>query len=65
VKLVYDELRRLDAQELAREKPGQTLDATSLVQEAYLRLVGMDGGDPWDGRGHAPHRWTYPRKMKN
>ena len=37
--LVYDELRRLAAQKLAREKPGQTLDATALVHEAYLRLV--------------------------
>src|SRR5258706_5196105 len=38
--LVYEELRRLAAQQLAREKPGQTLDATALVHEAYLRLVG-------------------------
>jgi RNA polymerase sigma factor (TIGR02999 family) len=49
--LVYDELRRLAAQRLARENPGQTLDATALVHEAYLRLVGPQ--DPgWDGRGH-------------
>jgi RNA polymerase sigma factor (TIGR02999 family) len=49
--LVYDELRRLAAQRLAREKPGQTLQATALVHEAYLRLVGpQDTG--WDGRGH-------------
>jgi RNA polymerase sigma factor (TIGR02999 family) len=49
--LVYDELRKLAAQKLAREKPGQTLQATSLVHEAYLRLVGT--GDPgWSGRGH-------------
>ena len=49
--LVYDELRRLAAQRLAREKPGQTLQATALVHEAYLRLVGPQ--DPgWDGRGH-------------
>ena len=49
--LVYDELRRLAAQRLAREKPGQTLQATALVHEAYLRLVGpQDLG--WDGRGH-------------
>ncbi len=49
--LVYDELRRLAAQRLAQEKPGQTLQATALVHEAYLRLVGAD--DPgWDGRGH-------------
>src|SRR5262245_8041203 len=51
--LVYDELRRLAAQKLARERPGQTLDATALVHEAYLRLVGGRGaGDGWDGRGH-------------
>ncbi len=49
--LVYEELRRLAAQRLAREKPGQTLQATALVHEAYLRLVGPQ--DPgWDGRGH-------------
>jgi RNA polymerase sigma factor (TIGR02999 family) len=50
--LVYDELRKLAAQKLARERPGQTLEATALVHEAYLRLVGP-GPDPgWDGRGH-------------
>jgi RNA polymerase sigma factor (TIGR02999 family) len=49
--LVYDELRKLAAQKLAREKPGQTLDATALVHEAYLRLVGKSA-QPWDGRGH-------------
>lgn len=49
--LVYDELRKLAAQRLAQEKPGQTLQATALVHEAYLRLVGAD--DPgWGGRGH-------------
>jgi RNA polymerase sigma factor (TIGR02999 family) len=49
--LVYDELRRLAAQKLAREAPGQTLQATALVHEAYLRLVGSQ--DPgWSGRGH-------------
>jgi RNA polymerase sigma factor (TIGR02999 family) len=49
--LVYDELRRLAAQRLAREQPGQTLQATALVHEAYLRLVGRQ--DPgWNGRGH-------------
>jgi RNA polymerase sigma factor (TIGR02999 family) len=47
--LVYDELRKLAAARLAREVPGQTLDATALVHEAYLRLV---GGDGFDGRGH-------------
>jgi RNA polymerase sigma factor (TIGR02999 family) len=52
--LVYDELRKLAAQKLAHEKPGQTLDATALVHEAYLRLVGPSGSEPphWDGRGH-------------
>jgi RNA polymerase sigma factor (TIGR02999 family) len=51
--LVYDELRRLAAQKLAQEKPGQTLDATALVHEAYLRLV--DTAKPqaaWNGKGH-------------
>ena len=49
--LVYDELRKLAAQRLAQEKPGQTLQATALVHEAYLRLVGS--ADPgWTGRGH-------------
>ncbi|HMF12871.1 MAG TPA: ECF-type sigma factor [Gemmataceae bacterium] len=50
--LVYDELRRLAAEKLAREKPGQTLDATALVHEAYLRLVGPADGDRWRDRGH-------------
>jgi RNA polymerase sigma factor (TIGR02999 family) len=50
--LVYDELRSLAAARLAHEKPGQTLQPTALVHEAYLRLVG--GGDPqkWDSRSH-------------
>src|SRR6516164_4984053 len=50
--LVYDELRRLAAQRLAREKPGQTLQATALVHEAYLRLVGNGEERHWDGRRH-------------
>ena len=50
--LVYDELRRLAAQRLAQEKPGQTLQATALVHEAYLRLVGKGDEPPWNGRGH-------------
>ena len=50
--LVYDELRRLAALRLARESPGQTLQATALVHEAYLRIVGPDTGKPWGGRGH-------------
>jgi RNA polymerase sigma factor (TIGR02999 family) len=50
--LVYDELRRLAAQKLAQEKPGQTLQPTALVHEAYLRLVGPEAADHWDSRGH-------------
>src|SRR5262249_10199431 len=50
--LVYDELRKLAAQKLAREAPGQTLQATALVHEAYLRLVGKDEEPHWDSRGH-------------
>ena len=67
--LVYDELRKLAAQRLAQEKPGQTLQATALVHEAYLRLVGRRGGPALGqprpllrrrGRGHAPH----PRRQR-
>jgi RNA polymerase sigma factor (TIGR02999 family) len=50
--LVYDALRDLAARKLAREAPGQTLQATALVHEAYARLVGTDPDQPWDGRGH-------------
>jgi RNA polymerase sigma factor (TIGR02999 family) len=50
--LVYDELRKLAAQRLAREAPGQTLQATALVHEAYLRLVGPADDRRWEGRGH-------------
>lgn len=51
--LVYDELKRLAAAKLAQEKPGQTLQATALVHEAYLRLVGSGKGPPaWDSRVH-------------
>jgi RNA polymerase sigma factor (TIGR02999 family) len=50
--LVYEELRRLAAQRVALEKPGQTLQATALVHEAYLRLVGGQVPAQWDGRGH-------------
>jgi RNA polymerase sigma factor (TIGR02999 family) len=50
--LVYDELRRLAAQRLRHEKPGQTLQATALVHEAYLRLVDQEGAREWNGRGH-------------
>jgi RNA polymerase sigma factor (TIGR02999 family) len=50
--LVYDELRELAAQKLAREMPGQTLQPTALVHEAYLRLVGKDEEQHWNSRGH-------------
>ncbi len=50
--LVYDELRRLAARHLAQEPAGQTLEATALVHEAYLRLVGSDAGPQWQGRRH-------------
>lgn len=50
--LVYEELRKLAAQRLAQEKPGQTLQATALVHEAYLRLVDRDKVPHWNSRGH-------------
>jgi RNA polymerase sigma factor (TIGR02999 family) len=50
--LVYEELRTLAAQKLIQEKPGQTLQATALVHEAYLRLVDVDQAQSWDSRGH-------------
>src|SRR6516162_858765 len=50
--LVYAELRKLAVARLAKERPGQTLQATALVHEAYLRLVGGDIKQQWDGRGH-------------
>jgi RNA polymerase sigma factor (TIGR02999 family) len=50
--LVYDELRKLAAARLADEKPGQTLQPTALVHEAYLRLVGSEQQREWNGRGH-------------
>jgi RNA polymerase sigma factor (TIGR02999 family) len=50
--LVYDELRKLAAWKMAQEKPGQTLQATALVHEAYLRLVGQSPDRHWDHRGH-------------
>jgi RNA polymerase sigma factor (TIGR02999 family) len=50
--LVYDELRRLAARRMARERPGQTLQPTALVNEAYLRLVGPGEDRRWDSRGH-------------
>jgi RNA polymerase sigma factor (TIGR02999 family) len=50
--LVYDELRKLAAQKLARENPGQTLEATALVHEAYLRLVDVEEARHWNSRSH-------------
>ncbi len=50
--LVYEELRKLAARGLAQEKPGQTIQATALVHEAYLRLVGQDQAPSWNNRGH-------------
>src|SRR5215471_3071816 len=50
--LVYDELRKLAAAKLAQEKPGQTLQATALVHEAYLRLVDANKPQRWNSRGH-------------
>src|SRR5882672_7215395 len=50
--LVYDELRKLAAQRMAQENPGQTLQATALVHEAYLRLVDREKCQRWDSRGH-------------
>jgi RNA polymerase sigma factor (TIGR02999 family) len=50
--LVYDELRALAAHKLAHESPGQTLQPTALVHEAYLRLVGREDDQPWNSRGH-------------
>jgi len=50
--LVYDELRKLAGQRIVSERPGQTLQATALVHEAYLRLVDVDKAQQWNGRGH-------------
>src|SRR4051812_25676130 len=50
--LVYDELRKLAAARLAQEKPGQTLQATALVHDAYIRLVDVEQAQHWDSRGH-------------
>jgi RNA polymerase sigma factor (TIGR02999 family) len=50
--VVYDELRKLAARKLAHEAPGQTLQATALVHEAYLRLVDVDKAQQWNSRGH-------------
>src|SRR5262249_51231075 len=50
--LVYEELRKLAARKLAQEKPGQTLQATALVHEAYVRLVDVERAQRWNSRGH-------------
>ncbi len=50
--LVYEELRKLAAVRLAQEKPGQTLQATALVHDAYIRLVNVEKTHDWDSRGH-------------
>src|SRR6266705_1700677 len=50
--LVYEELRKLAAEKMANEKPGQTLEATALVHEAYLRLVDVEKAQHWNSRGH-------------
>jgi RNA polymerase sigma factor (TIGR02999 family) len=50
--LIYNELRKLAANKMAQEQPGQTLQATALVHEAYLRLVDVDRPQSWDSRGH-------------
>src|SRR5512141_1339144 len=50
--LVYDELRKLAAAKLAQEKPGQTLQATALVHDAYIRLVDVEKAQHWNSRGH-------------
>ncbi len=50
--LVYEELRKLAAVRLAQEKPGQTLQATALVHDAYIRLVDVENAQHWDSRGH-------------
>jgi RNA polymerase sigma factor (TIGR02999 family) len=52
VPAVYDELRKLASQKMAQEAPGQTLQATALVHEGYIRLVDVDTAQHWDSRGH-------------
>ena len=63
--LVYDELRQLAAQKLAQEKPGQTLQATALVHEAYVRLVDVDKAQHWNSRGRgAPGPSLRPNRER-
>ena len=52
LRLVYEELRKLAARKMAQENPGQTLQATALVHEAYLRLVDVEKAQHWNSRGH-------------
>ena len=65
--LVYEELRKLAGQKLSQEKPGQTLQATALVHEAYMRLVDTEKAQPWTSRGDNPvgrsPRSDTPRSM--
>jgi len=64
--LVYEELRKLAAVRLAQEKPGQTLQATALVHEAYLRLVGSSEGEQsWNSRGHFFGAAADPRNNRH
>jgi hypothetical protein len=60
VPLVYGELRRIASQKLAQEKPGQTLSATALVHEAYVRLVDLENGQCWNSRSHSDKRIHFP-----
>ena len=63
--LVYDELRKLAAARMAEEKPGQTLQPTALVHEAYVRLVGGEQPQSWDGRGLVDHADRISTHIKN
>jgi hypothetical protein len=60
--LVYDELRKLAAQKMAQEAPGQTLQATGLVHEGYLRLVDVEKAQHWNSRGHFCAQGAFTRR---
>ena len=62
--LVYDELRKLAAAKLANEKPGQTRQATALVHETYLRLIGGELDKDWDSPPRAHRRNEQPRRLQ-
>ena len=63
--LVYEELRKLAAEKMAQEKPDQTLQATALVHEAYIRLVDVEKAQHWNSRGHAANtRRRCPQKTE-